>query len=163
MLAKGFGFYGTRTTQFWKRFVLLALPKCWKKRGKYPKSANRILGRAYFDWHHWLELLTSCRLSVPLQKLLETEVMTEFAPAFFVESVRKQALYDSMRVLIQRDAIREIAEVMRESKVRGVLLNHTTRGKSWGNRSFTKRCVSTRNRQSELGRLGYADGALLPA
>jgi pyruvate-formate lyase-activating enzyme len=89
---------------------------------KWSKEADKILGRADFDWHHWLRLLIGSGLCAPINTIINAPVVQEYAPSFFIEGIQKRAMLESMRTLMQRDAMRQLAEVLRENNVRGVLL-----------------------------------------
>ncbi len=85
-------------------------------------DAKAILGRADFDWHHQEFHLSQCGLAGPLQNALATPQMKRWAPQFFVEKLRSQARIDTLRSLVQREAMRRLSDVLGEFGARGVLL-----------------------------------------
>lgn len=88
-------------------------------------ESQRVLGRADLDWNHHFLHLARCGLSLPLQNALGEHAFTRWAPPFFVEKLRAQAMNDTLRALLQREAIRHIAQVLRAENARGVLLKGT--------------------------------------
>jgi pyruvate-formate lyase-activating enzyme len=88
-------------------------------------DAERVLGRPDFDWNHHALHLIRCGLALPLQHALGEPALARWAPPFFAERLRRQALTDSLRMLLQREAMRHIAQTLREVSARGVLLKGT--------------------------------------
>lgn len=89
---------------------------------EWESDAQAILGRADFDWHHQENHLSQCGLAVPLQKALATPQMKRWAPTFFVQKLRDQARIDTLRSLVQREAMRRLSDVLGEFGERGILL-----------------------------------------
>ena len=85
-------------------------------------DAQAILGRADFDWHHQELHLSQCGLAIPLQNALGSVQMKRWAPAFFLDRLQKQARIETMRALVQREAMRRLSSVLGEFGARGVLL-----------------------------------------
>ena len=88
-------------------------------------EAERIWGRADFDWNQHAVHLMRCGLSIPLQNALKERALSRWAPPFFTEKLRRQSLTDSLRASLQREALRHIAQACREVETRGVLLKGT--------------------------------------
>lgn len=88
----------------------------------WENDAKAILGRADFDWHHQEMHLAQCGLAGPLQKAFSTVQMKRWAPAFFQTRLRDQARIDTLRSLVQREAMRRLSDVLGEVGGRGVLL-----------------------------------------
>ena len=86
------------------------------------RAAETILGRADLDWSAQLTQLSQCGLCGPLLPALVHPALVRFAPAFWLDKMGAQAMADAMRALVQRDALREIAQIAREIGARGVLL-----------------------------------------
>ena len=89
------------------------------------EEAQRIFGRADFDWNHQALHLARCGLSLPLQNAIREPALMRWAPPFFIEKMRGLGMSDTLRALLQREAIRLIAGVLREQNARGVLLKGT--------------------------------------
>lgn len=92
---------------------------------EWAEEAERILGRADLDWNHQALHLMRCGLSLPLQKALGETALSRWAPPFFIERLRRQALTDSFRQVAHRQALEQIAQSIREVGTRGVLLKGT--------------------------------------
>ena len=84
------------------------------------RSAGAILGRADLNWSEQAEYLRQCGLSEPLLAALQEPELKRWAPEFFAKKLRKQALLDAARALMQRDALREIAQCARAANASGV-------------------------------------------
>jgi hypothetical protein len=95
--------------------------------GDWEKEAEQVLGRADLDWRHQAEYLSSCGLARPLLSTIEHSAMTRWAPQFFVEHMQKRAMRDGLRELMQREALRQLGDVLREVKGTGVLLKGAAR------------------------------------
>ena len=91
----------------------------------WANDAARIWGRADFDWNHHAIHLIRCGLSVPLQNALGEKALSRWAPPFFIQKMRRQALHDTLRAGLQREAMRHIAAACRQVGTRGVLLKGT--------------------------------------
>lgn len=89
---------------------------------EWEADAKGILGRADFDWHHQEKHLAQCGLAGPLQDAFATPQMKRWAPKFFTDRLRDQARIDTMRSLVQREAMRRLSDVLGEFGARGVLL-----------------------------------------
>ncbi len=92
---------------------------------EWKDEAQRVLGRADFDWNHHALHLARCGLSLPLQNALREPALTRWAPPFFIEKMRGLGMSDTLRALLQREAIRHIAAVLREENALGILLKGT--------------------------------------
>ncbi len=88
-------------------------------------DVERIWGRADFDWNEQAVHLVRCGLAIPLQNALKERALSRWAPPFFIEKLHRQALTDSLRASLQREALRHIAQACREVGARGVLLKGT--------------------------------------
>ncbi|MGE0680973.1 MAG: nucleotidyltransferase family protein [Candidatus Binatia bacterium] len=95
--------------------------------GDWGRQEARILGRADFDWEHQAEYLSRCGLARPLLNALAHSVMTRWAPAFFLHRLKAKAIREGFRELVQREALRRIAETLREVGGQGVLLKGAAR------------------------------------
>jgi len=98
----------------------LFLAAAWE--GDLGPEAEHILGRADFDWRQNSVYLAGSGLSRPLARVLDTPAMTRWAPHFYLDALRARGVHDSMRALVQREAIEQIAHTLRELGGRGVLL-----------------------------------------
>lgn len=95
--------------------------------GPWAQGAERILGRADFDWHHQAAYLTACGLARPLLRALPQPVVMRWAPQFFIERIKTAAMQDGFKELVQREALRQIAAVLQEVGGTGVLLKGAAR------------------------------------
>jgi pyruvate-formate lyase-activating enzyme len=95
--------------------------------GDWGRQEEQILGRADFDWEHQAEYLSRCGLARPLLNALSHPVMTRWAPAFFLDRLKTKAVREGFRELVQREALRRIAETLREVGGQGVLLKGAAR------------------------------------
>ena len=86
------------------------------------RAADGILSRADLDWSAQLEYLAQCGLAGPLLPALDEPELRRWAPAFWIENLRQQAMRDALRALMQKDALREIAAAAREVGATGILL-----------------------------------------
>lgn len=86
------------------------------------RDADNILGRADLNWREQTEYLIQCGLARPLLEVFNAPEFKRWAPDFVGEKLRHQAMLDAMRLLMQRDALREIADSARTVGASGVLL-----------------------------------------
>lgn len=91
-------------------------------RGSWAEGAERILGRADLDWSRFAEYLVACGLSRPLLPALDAPLMGRWAPAMFGERIRAAALREGFREVIQREALRNLSEVLDRRGVHGIVL-----------------------------------------
>jgi hypothetical protein len=92
---------------------------------RWPEETARILGRADIDWTRLMAYVGACGLARPLVGTLGASELVRWAPAFFVEGLRAQALRDGLREAAQREALHRIGEVLSARAGRGVLLKGT--------------------------------------
>ena len=85
-------------------------------------ATGGVLGRADLNWSAQLLYLSQCGLAGPLLPILDGTELERWAPQFWRDKLRNQALTDGLRALAQRDAMRQIAQVARQLKTTGVLL-----------------------------------------
>jgi pyruvate-formate lyase-activating enzyme len=90
--------------------------------GGWPEETARVLGRADIDWVRFAEYVVACGLARPLVGTLGAPALARWAPTFFVERVRAQALRDGLREAAQREALRQIGDVLARHGTRGLLL-----------------------------------------
>lgn len=90
--------------------------------GRWPEETTRILGRADVDWARLADYVAACGLARPLVGTLGAPELARWAPAFFVERLRTQALHDGLREATQREALHRIGDVLAARAARGVLL-----------------------------------------
>jgi hypothetical protein len=95
--------------------------------GAWGQEADRILGRADFDWGHQAAYLSGCGLARPFLKVLHHPVLTRWAPQFFLDRVKGRAIKDGFCELVQREALRRLAQVLQEVGGTGVLLKGAAR------------------------------------
>lgn len=95
--------------------------------GDWGRQEEQILGRADFDWEHQAEYLSRCGLARPLLNALSHPVMRQWAPAFFLDRLKARAVREGFRELVQREALRRIAETLREVGGQGILLKGAAR------------------------------------
>ena len=93
--------------------------------GRWPAGAERLLGRADLDWRHWAEYLGACGLARPLLAALDAPELARWAPKFFIERLREIGVRDGLALLVRREAIRRVADALRDLGARGVLLKGT--------------------------------------
>jgi hypothetical protein len=101
----------------------LFLKAAWEPEGDWTQEADQILGRADLDWPHQATYLSSCGLARPLLKAVQHPALTRWAPQFFIEHLQARAIQDGFRELLQRTALKQLAQVLRETGNTGVLLN----------------------------------------
>lgn len=93
----------------------------------WEKEAEQVLGRADFDWRHQAEYLSSCGLARPLLGTVEHSAVARWAPEFFIDHIKKRAMRDGLRELMQREALRHLDDVLRDVHGTGVLLKGAAR------------------------------------
>ena len=86
------------------------------------RAAEAILGRADLNWSEQLAQLSQCGLAGPMRPLLSRAALQRWAPAFWRDTLSKQAVADQMMTLAQRDFMRDLAAIAREVGTTGVLL-----------------------------------------
>ncbi len=99
--------------------------RVWWNAMQAPRSlaaAGKILGRADLNWSEQAEYLRQCGLAGPLLPALDEPELRRWAPEFMTQKLRGQAIIDAARALMQRHAMREIAQAARAVGARGVLL-----------------------------------------
>jgi hypothetical protein len=95
--------------------------------GEWEKEAEPILGRADLDWRRQAEYLGSCGLARPLLATLRHPTLARWAPRLFSEHLKKRALRDGFRELMQRDALRYLGGTLQVVGGTGVLLKGAAR------------------------------------
>ena len=85
-------------------------------------TARAIVGRADLNWSAQLLYLAQCGLAGPLLPALDNAELQRWAPQFWQDKMRAQATIDAMRTLLQKEVMRQIAQIARELGARGVLL-----------------------------------------
>ena len=85
-------------------------------------EAERVWGRADFDWHAQILYLAQCGVAGALQNPLRDAALSRWAPQFFVEQMQKVALADALRTLLQREALRRLAQIARDTATPMILL-----------------------------------------
>jgi hypothetical protein len=98
----------------------LFLSAAWE--GQFGQEVEHILGRADFDWRRSIDYLSGSGLSRPLAPLLNDPALTRWAPLFYLDALRTRGVRESMRALVQQEAIEQIAASLRSLGARGVLL-----------------------------------------
>lgn len=88
----------------------------------WASEAEKILGRADFDWHAQISHLAQCGAAGALQNALREPALARWAPRFFVQELQKTARTDALRTLVQREALRRFAQIARDLNVKIVLL-----------------------------------------
>ena len=84
-------------------------------------DVGTILSRADLDWSAQLVYLSQCGLAGPLLPILDHPEIVRWAPQFFRDRMRQQAMLDAMRALSQRDALRDVAASARAENATGIL------------------------------------------
>ena len=88
---------------------------------KWAHKAERVMGRADFDWHAQMLHLSQCGAAGALQNALREPALARWAPQFFVQGLQKTAQTDALRTMLQREALRELAHIARDLGVKIVL------------------------------------------
>jgi MoaA/NifB/PqqE/SkfB family radical SAM enzyme len=88
----------------------------------WPRDAERVLGRADFDWKRALDYFSACGLARPLAARLEDRGLAHWAPPFFSDRLRARATRDALREFIVRETLSRIDEALGELGIQGVLL-----------------------------------------
>jgi len=89
---------------------------------RWEAAAEKIFGRADFDWNRSADYLIACGLSRALTPLLDSPELRRWAPSFFAQRLKKAALREGLRDLSQRESIRHIGDSLARLGARGVLL-----------------------------------------
>jgi len=85
-------------------------------------AAERVLGRADFDWKKQSEYITRCSLARPLANAFASPALRRWAPTFFVEKMHAAAVNESLVDLAQREIIRLLGDALKEIGANGILL-----------------------------------------
>jgi hypothetical protein len=89
---------------------------------RFDATAEKIFGRADFDWNRSAEYLVGCGMSHPLAGVIDRQSVKKWAPTFFVERVREGAVKYSILDLTQREIVRRLSQALSSIGARGVLL-----------------------------------------
>jgi hypothetical protein len=89
---------------------------------QFDSGAERILGRADFDWSKGAEYLVACGMSRAVAGLLDRPSLRRWAPSFFVDRIRQSAITASFHDLSQREVLRRISSTLASISAKGVLL-----------------------------------------
>ena len=105
----------------------VAAARLWMRVGsgdepRWPVDPEKTLGRSDFDWKQSADYLSECGVARAIHPALDDSELTRWAPRFFTAQLRKAAVREGMRELIQRDVIRRLDEALTELKTRGILL-----------------------------------------
>ena len=89
---------------------------------RFDATAERILGRADFDWNRSAAYLLACGLSRALAGVIDRPSLTKWAPSFFMDRMRAGAVRSSVVDLSQREVLRRLDDALSALRSRGVLL-----------------------------------------
>lgn len=89
---------------------------------EFDAGAERIFGRADFDWSKSADYIIACGMARGLATLLERPSLGRWAPSFFLDRIRDAAVRASYYDLSQREALRRISAVLSSIGATGVLL-----------------------------------------
>lgn len=85
-------------------------------------TTGRVLGRADFDWRAGAEALIAAGLARPILDRLEDPALARWAPRMFGSLIRRAAVVDEARELSQRDALEQVAAVLRKAGIVGTVV-----------------------------------------
>ena len=88
----------------------------------FDAAAEKIVGRADFDWNRSAEYLVGCGLSYPLAGVIDRPSLRRWAPSFFVDRMREGAIKSVILDCTQREVVRRLDEALGSIGARGVLL-----------------------------------------
>jgi len=94
-------------------------------RGDREGAAESILSRPDLDWSRLAAYVTKCGLARILLRALDTPPFSKWAPSFFAERVGRAATSESLRLLVQRAGLLQVANALADLGARGVLLKGT--------------------------------------
>ena len=89
---------------------------------EWAKEADKIIGRADYDWQRSAEYIAQCGVALGLAPVLDHPQLTRWAPSFFIQRVREGGLKEGLRELTQRDVLRRLSAALSETGEKGVLL-----------------------------------------
>ncbi len=89
---------------------------------RFDESAERIVGRADFDWHRSAAYLTLCGVIRAVAGAVERHSLRRWAPSFFVERMKVSAVKESLLDLTQKEVLRRLSEALSSMRETGVLL-----------------------------------------
>jgi len=93
-----------------------------RDRGRLPRGADHVLGRADLDWRRRADYLIACGLARPLVRLADDAELARWAPSFFRDAIRDAAMRSAMTDLVKRQALQEIDRLLVRLGAQGVLL-----------------------------------------
>jgi hypothetical protein len=99
----------------------LVLRTAWDCKDLWTQDSDLLLRRVELDWDR-LSYLTECGLARPLFGRTKGVEPPDWAPGFFLKGLEQRAGQDALNDLIKREALRRIAEALREIGASGVLL-----------------------------------------
>jgi hypothetical protein len=105
----------------------VAAARLWMQVGsgdepRWPADSGTLLGRSDFDWKQSADYLSACGVARAIHPALDDYELTRWAPRFFPAQLRKAAVREGIRELVQRDDIRRLYEAIRGLKATGILL-----------------------------------------
>ena len=89
---------------------------------QFDGRAERILGRADFDWNRRAEYLVSCGMARAVAGILEHVALRRWAPSFFIERLQEAAMRAGFYDLAQREVLRRLSETLCSLGASAVLL-----------------------------------------
>ncbi len=88
----------------------------------FDAGAERIFGRADFDWQKSAAYLTQCGIARAVANLVDRASIRRWAPSFFVERIKAAAVKESLLDLTQKEVLRRLSEALLSMGETGVLL-----------------------------------------
>ena len=89
---------------------------------RFDLTAEKIIGRADFDWHRSVEYLIQCGVARAIERVLDRRSLQRWAPSFFIERIRAAAVRESMHDLAKREILRRLNDALVSVGETGVLL-----------------------------------------
>ena len=100
------------------------LRTAWDCKSLWAQDTDELLRRVDLDWDR-LSYLSACGLARPLLGRIKGFEHPEWVLGFFVKALEERANEDTVSDLIKREALRRIAEALREIGASGTLLKGT--------------------------------------
>lgn len=89
---------------------------------RFDATAEKIVGRADFDWNRSAGYLVHCGVAHALAPVLGRPSLRRWAPSFFIERLRDAGVKEGLHELTQREVLRRLNHALGAMGENGVLL-----------------------------------------